>query len=320
MNCDTNLGVSAVICTINRGDAIRMTVDSVLRNRVLPIDLLVVDQSRESSLAAVVNAIDPSGLVRYVHGQTEGLAAARNLGVDASAGEIIAFTDDDCIVASDWIEQIAGVFTANPRVAMLFGNVEAAPHNVAAGLIPSCERASAFTARTISDKNRLGSMGACMAIRRSAFRTLGGFDPRLGAGARFRSAEETDLVLRALRSGFWVYESPAVRVVHHGLRAKAQHDALVFSYLFGTGATFAKHLRLGTPGVSRLLVDVGWTWAFGRPRVHYSPTPRKLLRLSSFVRGWLEGIRAPLDRERSCFADVGPSTARREPNAIGSGD
>ena len=301
--------LSVVVCTRDRGSAVAQTVTSLLGNSYPAYEVLVVNQSRTDDTAQSLTALGRDGRLRSLRSCEAGLSRARNLGVCESKGQIIAFTDDDCDVPENWLEEVAAAFEVDRRIQLVFGSVIPAPHEPSEGLIPSYELREPFVARTVRDKKRADGMGACMALRRSTWDALGGFDPCLGAGAPLRSAEENDFALRVLLAGFWVYETPAVRVLHRGLRPRQAHDALAANYLFGTGAMFAKHFRLGHRGIVPLLSLIFLRWVFERPLVSYSTSPRRLLRLTAFCRGWIEGMRTPLDRATGLYglpSPVGP--------------
>ena len=103
--------VSAVICTRNRPDLIGNAVTSVLANTYPNFDLLVVDQSDDDRTGAIVRDLtaDHPNL-RYLHTSTPGLSRAYNIGVRETQGELLAFTDDDCIAPADWISTIEAAF------------------------------------------------------------------------------------------------------------------------------------------------------------------------------------------------------------------
>jgi hypothetical protein len=244
-----------------------------------------------------------------------GLSLGRNSGVTEAHGEIIAFTDDDCDVPGNWIENIVRAFSLDARIRLVFGSVTAAPHDPAKGFMPSYEVKKAFVARSVRDKHHIDGMGACMALRRSLWEELSGFDPCLGAGSPLRSAEENDFVLRTLIAGQWVYETPSICVRHRGFRRWEENDSLVSGYLLGTGAMFAKHLRLGHKGMLPLLARVLWRWIFKSPLVRYSSSPKRVLRLVSFCRGWMEGMKMPIDRRTSHYSPRQDTCTSREGSA-----
>src|SRR3954449_4887009 len=96
--------VSVVICTRNRPDLIGNAVASVVANTYSSFDVLVVDQSDDDRTGAVVRALMESHpSLRYLHTRTPGLSRAYNIGVRATTGDVLAFTDDDCVAPADWI-------------------------------------------------------------------------------------------------------------------------------------------------------------------------------------------------------------------------
>src|SRR6266567_4232681 len=117
--------ISAVICTRNRPDLIGAAVNSVLANTYSDFDLTVVDQSDDGRTDAVVKeAMANHTNLRYIHSTTPGLSRAYNVGIRETTGEILAFTDDDCVAPADWIESIARAFDQDPDADMLYGQVE----------------------------------------------------------------------------------------------------------------------------------------------------------------------------------------------------
>src|SRR6478609_4964056 len=105
--------LSVVICTRNRPDLIGNAVSSVLAQSYADYDVLVVDQSTDDRTGHIVRrlAASPPPL-RYLHTEKAGLSRAYNIGIRETSGEIIAFTDDDCIAPADWLDRIYGAFEA----------------------------------------------------------------------------------------------------------------------------------------------------------------------------------------------------------------
>lgn len=293
--------VSVVVATRNRPELLRTCLASVLASSSPADEILVIDQSTDDRTAGLIAEQNRPGRLRYLRQNGRGLSRARNLALTESTGDILAFTDDDCEVAPDWVAAIGEVFRRVAGLGVIFGRVEPAPHDERRGLVPHCGGASELVMRTPVDLWRLGGMGACMAARLEVLRSLGGFDEKLGAGAVFPSAEETDLAVRAVQRGLAVVETPSVRVIHHGFRTWNELSALADGYLFGTGAMFAKHVRLWPGRTSLLLLGALGRWTVGRPRIQYSRQPRRLARLLAFARGWRRGMATPVDGRKGLF-------------------
>jgi GT2 family glycosyltransferase len=284
--------VTVVVATRNRNASVVRTIASLLEGTERPHDIVVVDQSDDDGTAAAIERFAKD--VRYLRSRTTGLARAHNVAIAEARTELIAMTDDDCDVSRDWLAGIAGAFTCDPRVGLVFGGVLPMPHDPALGFVPSYVREEAFLARSLADKAKIDGMGACMALKRRIWTDLGGFDERFGAGATFHAADEGEFALRALEAGWFVYETPAVSVIHRGLRGRTEAHALVHRYAYGTGAMMAKHVRARTPYAKRLLGTMAWRWARGRMHsaVRIDGGRHRWLRLDGFVRGFVAGALA----------------------------
>lgn len=307
--------VTVVISTRNRGERIAETIETVLLNDHPDFEVRVIDQSDGDATAAALQRFLGDPRLVYIRTACRGLSAGRNFGIHGARNELIAITDDDCRIPPDWLRELARAFDADPRIGVVFGNVYPGPHDPGQGFIISYVRKEALLARSILDKNRVEGLAGCMGVRKSAWRSLGGFDELLGAGAPFRAAEEMDLAIRALMAGHYVYESPTFSVSHFGFRTWGEERALISGYLFGNGAAFAKHLR-HRPGSTLLLLSrLAGRWAFDRPKIDFVRYPPRWLRLRAFMRGLMAGAVHPVDPATGLFSL--PAHGRR---STGSGE
>jgi glycosyltransferase involved in cell wall biosynthesis len=260
---------TAVVCTRDRPHLLAVCLPGLLANTHRPREVLVVDQSRDGQTWDVVRAVavqrGDAADVRYIPTATRGLSAARNVAVAQATGEVIAFTDDDCLVDPGWLAALVGEFAAGPTLAAVCGR---SLPLVETPLV--AEPASVRTGQTRRHFSRpcspwrIGN-GSNMAFRAGPLRALrappapGPFDERLGPGAPFRGGEEADVLYRLLKQGCQVLYSPAPLVHHRQWRSPAQQLALATDYGVGIGAYCAKHLRGGDVRPLRSLG--GWTLA-----------------------------------------------------------
>jgi GT2 family glycosyltransferase len=285
-----------VLSTRNRGCTITETLRTILANDHPSFELIVVDQSEDDRTCEALSPFRGDSRLRYIHSARRGRSAGLNEGIREARGLLIATTDDDCTVPTDWLRSFDEVFAIRERVGIVFGNVLPTPHDHSAGCIPAYVRDIPFLARSIRDRNHVEGMGACMAMRRSVWQSLGGFDEMLGAGARFHAGEDGDLALRALLAGYWIYETPAVQVDHHGLREWKELPSLIDHYWQGTGAMLGKAIRLGHWGVLAVLLLLAARWTAGRSRIAASlGRPARLRKLVSFGRGFFRGLACQVD-------------------------
>lgn len=296
--------VSAIICTRNRHDSVGQAVASVLANEYPNFDLTIIDQSDDSRTEEIVRQIPARpGQVRYIHSSVPGLSRAYNLAIGETRGEILAFTDDDCIAPSDWISTIVEAFEREPDGDLLYGQVlEPAALRGHEGIVPQLHivRPERLGRR---EGFRIYGMGANFAARRRLFDRIGGFDEILGGGGPLRSAQDFDLQYRAYLAGVTTLLRPEVKIDHYGIRSSAQWPGQIRAYAFGDGAFYCKHVRCGDLRAIRLLIE----W-YGRPlarevlsRIGLRRRPSSMDYLTSFLDGMRASFAFAIDRRERMY-------------------
>ena len=254
--------ISVVVCTRNRAESLRRTLHSLQAMTIpgsLRWEVVVVDNGSQDHTRDVV--AEAARVTRVpVHALVEtqpGLARARNAGVRAARGEVIAFTDDDCRVDAHWLARIEAEFGADPSLAILGGRVELQdPGDRPIAIRPHRERVAVASLPAITTF----MIGCNMACRRRLFDEIGAFDIRFGAGARIPSAEDWDFLHRSRRAGAKIVFAPDVLVFHdHGRRTDADVDSVNRGYAIGRWAFYAKHAAAFDVEVARLAAhDLRW--------------------------------------------------------------
>jgi mycofactocin glycosyltransferase len=113
------MDISLIIPTCNRRESLRRTLASLERLAPAPQEVIVVDDASDDGTSDMVAAAFPH--VTLLRRSTRGgPAAARNQGVRAARGELIAFTDDDSIPPVDWLARHAAYYS-DPRVGAVGG-------------------------------------------------------------------------------------------------------------------------------------------------------------------------------------------------------
>lgn len=202
-------------------------------------EIVVVDSASPAGVIATA-AREMSSEVTIVRAVDPGLSIARNAGVEASSGEIVAFTDDDCLIDEGWVPSLLATFS-DPLIGAATGRVLP---DVDSRFVTSIDvREESFGYDSAWDPSTLGH-GANLSFRRAALDAAGIFDPLLGAGARFRAAEDTDMLWRVMRLG-WTGRFDAESVVtHRQWRSTSQAIRMAYGYGLGNGAFTAKALRI----------------------------------------------------------------------------
>lgn len=289
--------IAVVLCTRHRPHGVKRALDSILAVQPASGLIVIVDQADSSLFDHLLEFDGRPGVLR-IHDKGTGLARARNIGTEAAeaaGASIVAYTDDDCTVDPKWLVGLNSAFALAPDVALVFGTTKAAYHDREQGTIPSYMVSKNAIHRGLASKPHIEGMGACMAVRIDAWRSVGGFDDRLGAGTPLAAAEENDLSLRLLLAGFEVAETPAAEVLHHGFRDRFDASALMAGYMRGSGAATAKMVRLG--GVDAILASaaIGKRWLSGRSGIKIGHLPPRWIRLASFLEGVTAGIKMEID-------------------------
>lgn len=236
------IAISLIICTRNRAEALARALASVAALafdgtwEAVIVDNGSTDRTREAIEAFAAEVAFP---VIYVHQPVKGLSNARNAGLAKASGSIIAFTDDDCFVAPDFLTTIANAFAQDPALGFVSGrillhNPDDYPTTINLSTTPLRFAPSAYLAP--------GAIkGANLAFRREALDAVGGFDPLFGSGAFFPS-EDVDTAARVGRAGWAGAYDPAIVVSHDHGRKAGDVGALFKAYDLGRGAYHAKLL------------------------------------------------------------------------------
>jgi glycosyltransferase involved in cell wall biosynthesis len=279
--------VSVVVPTRNRAPHVAPCIDSILANPGDAFELVVVDQSDDDSTERALADKKADRRFRLLRSPTRGASRSRNAGIAATRAPLVAFTDDDCRVAPDWIAQLERVFADHPDAAIVFGRVDLPENAFAGGFAADFqphrrEYQHCFPGATVQ-----WGIGANMAVRRSVLARIGTFDPMLGPGSVFPAAEDTDLTIRAIAGGYKILNVREVWVLHLGVRQGPEASILARGYGVALGAAFAKHVRLGTQGSGRLLCE--WLLLHGAGGLKNVVRGKKPSGLG-FVAGMLRGV------------------------------
>ncbi len=238
-----SLEISLIVSTRNRSGSLARCLEAVGRIDRDPDswELVVVDNGSTDRTSDVIRGFADCALFRVVEVKEPrpGLTRARNRGVAASAGEILAFTDDDCYPAPDFLNQICTALRSNGW-GYLGGRILLHdPSDARIGLNEKVETQE-FPACSVVDVGLI--QGANMAVRRQVLERIGGFDERLGPGHPF-NCEDVDMVTRASFSGERGGYCPGPTVYHHHGRKSGREEMQTRrSYEYGIGAYHAKFL------------------------------------------------------------------------------
>lgn len=236
--------ISVLVATAERSGLLAECLRSLAGSSFGDAEVLVLDQSREP--AGLPEAIRSGSHIAFRHFlcPRRGKSAALNLGVSEARGEILAFTDDDCLVAPDWLETIDRAMRASGESCALTGRV--VPGRAEGGSVRAPSLREDGVGRTYRRPGfRDVLFGNNMALPARHLERVGRFDEHLGPGTPLPAAEDNDLGYRILRAGLPIRYLPSMQVVHRSWRAPEEQAGLFLRYGVGQGAFYAKHFRRG---------------------------------------------------------------------------
>jgi GT2 family glycosyltransferase len=196
---------SVIVCTRNGGARIASCLEAIANMDGKPFETLVVDDGSTDGTAELVTAKFPH--VRLISIPPSGLSAARNIGADASRGEILAFTDDDCEPDQEWLVRLDRAFR-DPDISTAGGpNL---PPPARSGREAVIRAAPGAPSHVLLDDTHAEHLPGCnFAVRRSVFHAVGGFDPV------FRTAgDDVDFCWRLTEAGHRLAFVPGAFVWH----------------------------------------------------------------------------------------------------------
>ena len=213
------LTLSVIVCayTLDRWDDIVDAVDS-LRSQSHPVDQVLVVSDHNPELLARASAEFPD-VTCLPNDGARGLSDARNTGVAAATGDVVAFLDDDAAADRDWAGHLLAAFEDD--VIGVGGAVVPAWRAPRPDWFPDeflWVVGCSSTGLPLQRARIRNPIGANMAFRRSVFARAGGFDPGMGRlGKDAAGCEETEFSIRAQRAhpGTGVVLEPAAGCTHN---------------------------------------------------------------------------------------------------------
>lgn len=219
------LKLDVVIPTYNRSRLLSLALDSLLRAPVPPglqVCLYVADNNSTDDTRALVEAKQQIAClpIVYVLATLQGSSAARNAGILAGTGDVVAFIDDDEEIDGEWYRVLLREF-ALPDVLFIGGPYLpnwtcAAPrwmpagYNAVIGAVPPKPRA------VIDDSFRGNLMGGNCALRRSVFERVGMYNPYLGRSDKgLLSDEDAEFFGRVRQAGLKGLYVPDLAIHHY---------------------------------------------------------------------------------------------------------
>jgi glycosyltransferase involved in cell wall biosynthesis len=196
--------VSIVVCTYNGGRTVEQCLHSLEALEYPDYEVIVVDDGSTDETATILQRFPG---VRAIEQPNRGLSVARNVGLSAANGEIVAYTDSDCFADPDWLTRL--VYQLQQTGAAAVGGPNLTPED---GWLAACVAASPGQPSHVLESDQVAEHipGCNMAFRREELLAINGFDPVYRA-----AGDDVDVCWRLQQAGRWITFAPGAFVWHH---------------------------------------------------------------------------------------------------------
>jgi len=223
--------VSVVVCAYNAERTIDRCLASLAALNYPDYEVIVVNDGSRDRTLEIAESYD---FCRIISQPNKGLSVARNVGAEAATGEIVAYTDSDCVTDQDWLNYLVAKMETNNLAAC--GGPNFPPPEDA--LVPAVVAVAPGgpTHVLISDEVAEHIAGCNMAFAREVLIRLGGFDPVYRA-----AGDDVDICWRFQDAGYIIGFSPAAVVWHFRRNTVSAYCNQQRGYGKAEALVYAKH-------------------------------------------------------------------------------
>jgi len=196
--------ISVIVCSYNGARTIRDCFEGLVRLEYPDLEVIVVNDGSNDRTPAIAEEYG----FRLISTKNRGLSSARNTGLQAATGEIVAYIDDDARPDPHWLTYLASTFVGTTHAGV--GGPNFAPPGD--GLIAECvANAPGGPVHVLLSDDEAEHIPWCnMAFRKEALEAIGGFDPQF-----WTAGDDVDVCWRILQRGWTLGFNPAAMVWHH---------------------------------------------------------------------------------------------------------
>jgi len=262
------MDVTIAICTWNRADLLRQTLESLTKMRRpagTAFEVVVVDNNSSDGTALVLTDFSARLPLRSVFECRQGLSHARNTLVREALGRYIVWTDDDVLVEEDWLAGYVDAFAEYPEAHVFGGPIDPWYEEPPPAWFPPTLKEVGgiyLVMETPTGPITQGDVrlpfGANMAFATSTLRKFP-FDPKLGRhGNYLASGEESAVIEGILASGLSGHWVPGAKI-RHFIPSSRVSIAYMRRWYWDFGASEAANGQVPT-GRGKLLGHPIWAW------------------------------------------------------------
>ncbi len=210
--------VSVVVASYNGARTLKLCLDSLQRLNYPDYEIILVDDGSTDDTQKVVAEVERLRATRgdlsgprffcIRHEKNFGLSVARNTGITAATGEIVAFTDSDCRADEDWLYYLVGSLVGSEFIGIGGPNLLPPEDSRVAAAVMVSPGGPAHV--MLTDREAEHIPGCNMAFYRRALEEIGGFDPIFT-----KAGDDVDVCWRLQQGGCKIGFSPSAFVWHY---------------------------------------------------------------------------------------------------------
>lgn len=224
--------ISLIMATLGREIEVRNFIESLLVQNYKNYELIIVDQNDGDFIKKISDEYRAKMDIVYIYSDKKGLSLSRNLGLKHVSGDIIAFPDDDCEYSQGMLEQIIDKFENENIDIVTFKSIDKISEADSNNKWES-------TTQEVSIFNIFKtSISYTIFIKVKSIKDIS-FDEKLGVGACFGSAEESDMLSNLLSKSYKSKYYPNIFAYHP---IKIEVSDRYFEYALGMGAFVKKEV------------------------------------------------------------------------------
>ncbi len=263
--------ISVVICAYNAERTMDACLASLRELQYPNYEVIVVN---DGSTDRTLEISERYPEFRLFSQENKGLSVARNVGMEKADGEIVAYTDSDCVVDPDWLTYLAYVFVHKGFVAVGGPNLPPPEDSAVAAYVAAAPGGPTHV--LVDDEVAEHIPGCNMAFTKKALLEIAGFDPLHRA-----AGDDVDLCWRLQNQGYPIGFSPAAQVWHFRRNTIKAYLKQQMGYGQAEAQLYFKHpFRFNMLGqsqwIGRIYGDIGMSLFSGRPVIYHGVFGRGL--------------------------------------------
>jgi len=226
-------GISAVVATYRRKDELVRLFESVIKNNIQNLELIIVDQNQDGLINELITSYKDQLDIVHVMQKEPNQSKARNLGASKAKYPIICFPDDDCWFETDSLKKVQHFFEAKPATDLLIINWKQNPY--------VHDHSFNLTLKQLFSFKAVGYVTYVLFFNKGIFQKLGGFLETIGIGKYIGGGEDSELTFRAAGENMNIYYDAGIAVNHKYIPVTTRDTETIRARQRAMGLMYAKY-------------------------------------------------------------------------------